>query len=114
MKKRENKSRDRRLFILTYNKVVMRQQVFNRGLMFNFSHETICPHPKKTVANGWRLLLTKEPSHGIYFQPRKSIKEESLETEGPLSEKDEVKKAEQRTMEQQKKVEKQQPAKRKK
>lgn len=44
-------------------------------------------------------------------QARKSIKESTLETEGPLSEKDEVKQAEQRTMEQQKKVEKKRPKK---
>ena len=47
----------------------------------------------------------------VNTQARKSIKESSLETERPLSEKDEVKQAEQRTMEQQKKVEKKRPKK---
>lgn len=92
----------------------MKQQDFNPRLFFNYSSENIRTPRERTVLNFWYFLSSNEVSTGIFFHPRKSIKEEKLETEGPLAEKDEVKKAEQRTMEQQTKVEKQPPLKGKK
>ena len=69
--------------------MIMRQQIHE---MPDYNNASVNIH--------YRLNIAPKTNSG------KSIKETTLETEGPLSEKDEVKKAEQRTMNEQKKLNK--------
>ncbi|HEY0667775.1 MAG TPA: hypothetical protein VGD22_06340 [Sphingobacteriaceae bacterium] len=96
----------------------MRHQISHLSSFYNYnSAEQIIHHISiKKSSEKWTFyFLPLQPGieGTINTHARKSIKESTLETEGPLSEKDEVKQAEQRTMEQQKKVEKKQPKKNK-
>jgi len=89
----------------------MRQQIFN-PYFFLYNRNSAEQINKIFQANQVSTINYTYLSKGtLYMFPRKSIKESTLETEGPLPEKDEVKKAEQRTMEQQKKIDKKQPKK---
>lgn len=98
--------------------MTMRQRISQPALSTNYQRFT---KPLKSLHNEiftanlcYYLYTSIRQKDTLNMHPRKSIKENRLETEGPLSEKDEVKKAEQRTMELQKKVDKKQPKKDKK
>ena len=91
--------------------MTMRHQISHLSSFYNYNSVEQIIHyisVKKSSTKWTANFLPLQPGTigTVNTQARKSIKESTLETEGPLSEKDEVKQAEQRTMEQQKKVEK--------
>lgn len=96
--------------------MTMRHQISHLSSFYNYnSVEQIIHHifvkKSSTKWTAYFLPLQSGIKGTVNTQARKSIKESTLETEGPLSEKDEVKQAEQRTMDEQKKIEKKRPKK---